>query len=77
MAVETNYVVRRAVDRPVYVAIYHAVDLAVFGTVVRALDWAVNNAVERTVLRAVDRTVDDDTNHPGLQDFLINAKVEV
>ena len=54
------WAVNRAVDRAVAVsdAVYGAVDRAVYRTVGWAVGWAVAVAVE------------EDSNHPGLQDFL-------
>jgi hypothetical protein len=62
---DTNYIVNWSVYRAVHGAVYRALH----GTVLEAMYGAVEGAV--------DVTVDEDSNPPGLQDFLVNAKAEV
>jgi hypothetical protein len=72
MAKQTNSAVHQVVRRDVDFVVYRSVDRAVDWDV----DWDVGRAVGRAVENAVYRAVENDTNHPGLQDFLVNAKVE-
>jgi hypothetical protein len=51
-------------------AVTEAVYLTVDAAVRRAVDWAVDFVVVETVYWAVRRAVDEDSNPPGLQDFL-------
>ena len=57
--------------------VYWGVGWAVSGAVYGGVGWAVSDAVHGAVYQAVDRAVGEDRPHPGLQSFLINAKVEV
>ena len=68
------------VDRDVY----RAAQWAVRGAVNRAVGWDVDEAVFRAVVCAVGKAVswamhravvsaEDDSDHPGLQDFLVSC----
>jgi hypothetical protein len=76
MTVKTN----RAMYGAVRGAVYGAVDRDADRDVRRVVDWDVYRTLHGTALevvyQAVGTAVDDDRPHPGLQDFLLNAKVE-
>lgn len=44
----------------------------VFGAVQKVVYGAVSGAVDRAVYVAVGRAMNENTRHPGLQDFLLN-----
>jgi hypothetical protein len=73
----TNSDVDDAVRGVVRLAVDRVLGWTVFNAVRGALHWAVGGAVDWAVDWAVRRTVYSECPHPGLQDFLINAKVEV
>jgi hypothetical protein len=72
-----NWTVYLAIEGCVRDAVYDTVHWDVHEDVYGVIPWAVNLAVgdtiHRTVRWAVTGDVDDDTNHPGLQDFLLEA----
>jgi hypothetical protein len=82
-----NWTVYLAIEGCVRDAVYDAVHWDVREDVYGVIPWAVNLAVGDTIHRTVRGAVHDDSatdwnqteepDHPGLQDFLINAKVEV
>ena len=71
MAQGTNVDVREAVSGAVWRTVRVAVCWAVDETVREDVDWAV------TVGWVMSDAVGEDSPHPGLQDFLLEAKVEV
>ena len=67
---KANWAARSTLFWDVTGALNWAVRGAMRGTVLNAVDWTVYLTVDAAVEEAVHWTLEDDPNHPGLEDFL-------